>query len=101
MLDLYQAELARILHLQCADISAFCNAQTRLDPHTDSWQRSHHFIHLYQLLHRRLAADGVQMRHWLRRQHPHFGKTPQLMLVDEERLDELLEYLQSAPDIFV
>jgi hypothetical protein len=101
MLDLYQAELARILRLQCADIAAFCNAQTTLEPNTESWRRSHQFIFLYQLLYQKLAADGVQMRHWLRRRHPCFGQTPQLMLVDENRLDELLEYLQSAQDIFV
>ena len=96
MLGLYQAELARILHLQCADIAAFCNAQSVLKPETPVWRRAHDFLLLYQLLHRKFDADGVQMRHWLRRNHPFFAQTPQLMLVDEDRLPDLLEYLRAG-----
>jgi len=99
MLGLFQAELARILELQCADIASFSNAQMQLEPDTKTWRRAHHFIHLYQLLYQKLQGDGVTMRHWLRRRHPEFSQTPHLLLVDKDGLLAVVEYLQVADDI--
>lgn len=96
MLDLYQAELARILHLQCADIGQLANAQVLLSPGTEAWDRAQNFILFYQLLYQKQQADGVAMRHWLRRQHPVFGQTPHLMLVDEDKLSEVICYLKTG-----
>ncbi len=98
-LDLYQAELARILNLQCADIAAFSHAQKLLQPDAAEWKRSAQFIRLYQLLYQKTQGDGVKMRHWLRRRHPVFSQTPQLLLVDEDRLLQVLDYLSDAADI--
>lgn len=98
MLDLYQAELARILHLRCADIAHLCNAQTLLDSTTPAWYRARQFLRLYQLLHQKFRGEGVQMRHWIRRHHEHFDQTPHLMLVDEGRLDELVDWLQQTSE---
>ncbi len=100
MLDLFQAEGARILHLHCADIAAMGNARARLQPHTEGWRRAADLIALYQSLYRHLHGDGVQMRHWLRRQHPKFAQTPHLMLIDEDRLPELLAYLRTTDDLY-
>jgi hypothetical protein len=36
------------------------------------------------------------MRHWLRRVNSQFQQTPHLMLVDEDRLMELINFLQAA-----
>ena len=37
LLDLYQAELARILHLRCSDIGELAAAQRYLEPDTEAW----------------------------------------------------------------
>ena len=95
MLDLYQAELARILHLQCPDIGRLTNGQALLEPGTVAWSQAVKLVHFYQLLYQRFDANGVAMRNWLRRQHASFGQTPHLMLVDEGRLQALIECLQS------
>ncbi|MCP4076847.1 MAG: hypothetical protein GY744_11775 [Gammaproteobacteria bacterium] len=99
MLDLYHAELARILHLQCSDIGRLANAQTLLIPASEPWNRACEFVFFYQLLYQHQKANGVTMRHWLRRFHPRFSQTPHLMLVDENRLPELVEYLDSTDNI--
>ena len=95
MLDLYQAELARILHLQCADIGQLANAQKLLVPDTEAWDKACNFIRFYQLLYQKQQANGVAMRHWLRRKHEVFEQTPHLMLVDEGRLTDLISYLKT------
>jgi len=99
MLDLYHAELARILHLQCSDIGRLANAQTLLIPASEAWGRACDFVHFYQLLYQHQQANGVAMRHWLRRLHPRFAQTPHLMLIDENRLHELVDYLDSTDNI--
>jgi hypothetical protein len=96
MLDLYQAELARILHLQCSDIGLLANAQELLVPGSEAWDLAGQFVRFYRLLYRHRQADGIAMRHWLRRRHDAFGETPHLLLVDEDRLDDLIEYLQTS-----
>ena len=96
MLDLYQAELARILHLQCSDIGQLANAQKLLVEGTVAWDQARNFIYFYQLLYQTQQANGVAMRHWLRRRHEAFELTPHLMLVDEDRLIDLIAYLQSS-----
>jgi hypothetical protein len=99
MLDLYQAELARILHLQCADIARLANGQSLLEPTSNAWALAQKFIRLYQLLYRKFDADGVHTRNWLRRHHRHFNQTPHLMLVDEEGLEILVNYLSSSTQV--
>lgn len=96
MLDLYQAELARILHLQCADIGQLANAQKLLIVDTQAWDLACKFIHFYQLLYLYKNADGVAMRHWLRRRNKTFEQTPHLMLVDEDRLTDLISSLRAS-----
>ena len=95
MLDLYQAELARILHLQCSDIGQLANAQKLLVTDTEAWVKARNFVYFYQLLYQKQQANGVAMRHWLRRRHETFEQTPHLMLVDEGRLTDLISHLES------
>ena len=96
MLDLYQAELARILHLQCSDIGLFAQGKSLLKPGTEAWYLAAKFIQFYRLLYRQFNADGVLMRHWLRRRHVEFAKTPHLLLVDDDRLSELIRFLDPS-----
>lgn len=99
MLDLYQAEVARILHLQCADISRLAQGQEILKHGSSAWIVAQDFVRFYQLLHRYHAGQGVPMRNWLRRQHNDFSRTPHLMLVDDNRLQALIQWLEShQPD---
>ncbi len=95
MLDLYQAELARILGLQCGDIGELANTQTLLQPGSNAWIQAERLICFYRLLFRYKDGDGVAMRHWLRRTNPRFQQTPHLMLVDEGRLLELMAFLET------
>ena len=55
LLGLYQAELARILHLQCGDIRRLANGQWLLEPDAVSWRQARLFIRFYRALHDRLA----------------------------------------------
>ena len=95
MLDLFQAELARILGLKCSDIGELVNAQKFLQPDSIAWTRAEELIRFYRLLYRYKKGDGVAMRHWLRRINPQFQQTPHLMLVDEDRILELLAVLKN------
>jgi hypothetical protein len=96
MLDLYQAELARILGLQCGDIGQLANAQKLLQADSTAWVQAERLIRFYRLLYVHTNGDGVAMRHWLRRMNSQFQQTPHLMLVDEDRLMELINFLQAA-----
>ena len=96
MLDMYQAELARVLQLQCSDIGELSAAQRCLDRDSPAWEQAQLFVRFYQLLYNRMSGDGVAMRHWLRRQHAVLGNTPHLLIVDEGRLAEVVSYLQGA-----
>lgn len=96
MLDMYQAELARVLQLQCGDIGELSSAQRCLDRGSPAWEQARLFVRFYQLLYDRLNGDGVAMRHWLRRQHAVLGSTPHLLIVDEGRLAEVVNYLEAA-----
>ncbi len=93
MLDLYQAELARILGIKCDDIGRLANARQCLQPDTDAWQQALLFVRFYQLLFNRLDGDGVAMRHWLRRSDRQLDGVPHLLIVDEGRLCEVVARL--------
>ncbi len=96
MLDMYQAELARVLRLQCADIGELSSAQRCLERDSPAWEQARLFVRFYQLLYDRFNGDGVAMRHWLHRQHAVLGSTPHLLIVDENRLAEVVGYLENS-----
>ena len=98
LLDLYQAELARILGIRCGDIGQLASGRHCLQPDTDSWVRAEQFVRIYQLLYRRMQGDGVAMRHWLRVEQPRLDGIPHRLLVDEGRLDDVLACLEAAGD---
>ncbi|MDH5571922.1 MAG: hypothetical protein OEY89_09165 [Gammaproteobacteria bacterium] len=95
MLAMYQAELARVLQLQCNDIGRFANGQDYIKPQTVSWERAILFIRFYELLYNRMAGNGVAMCHWLRASNRHLKEVPLLLIVDEGRLEFVLEYIQT------
>ncbi len=96
LLGLYQAELARVLHLKCADIGELAAARWCLEPGTDAWQQALLFVRFYQALFVSMQGDGVAMRHWLRVEHAGLGGVPHLLIVDADRLQEVVTYLEAV-----
>ena len=96
MLDLFQAELARVLHVKCGDIGALAAARRCLEPGTDAWEQAQLFVRCYRALYERLHGDGVAMRHWLRVQQPGLGGVPHLLIVDDDRLHAVVDYLENS-----
>jgi len=96
LLGLYRAELARILHLRCGDIGELAAARRCLEPGTDAWMRAQLFLRCYRALFAHMDGDGVAMRHWLRVQQPGLGGVPHLLMVDDDRLDAVVGYLENG-----
>lgn len=96
MLDLYQAELARLLGIRCGDIGQLASGRRCLQPDTEAWARATRFVRFYQLLFRRMAGDGVAMRHWLRIEDRQLGAVPHRLIVDEGRLHDVVVCLEHA-----
>ena len=94
LLDMYQAELARVLCLQCGDIGELASAQRCLVTDTEAWEQAQLFVRFYRLLYDRMSSDGVAMRHWLRVENAALGGVPHLMIVDENRLADVVSYLE-------
>jgi len=95
LLGLYQAELARVLHLKCADIGELSAARWCLEPGTDAWEQALLFVRFYQALFVSMQGDGVAMRHWLRVEHAGLGGVPHFLIVDADRLQEVVTYLEA------
>lgn len=96
MLGMYQAELARVLGLQCSDIGAFASASKFLQPGSSEWRKAERFVTLYQRLYQHFAGDPVAMYHWLRARHAQLAGVPLLLMVDEGRLDDLVDWFDTA-----
>ena len=94
LLDMYQAELARILHLNCGDIGELASAQRYLEPGTGAWGQAQLFVRFYRALYIKKNGDGVAMRHWLRVGHKELGGVPHLLIVDKDRLSDVVAYLE-------
>jgi len=93
LLDMYQAELARVLCLKCGDIGELAAAQRYLVTGTETWDQALLLVRFYRLLYERMSGDGVAMRHWLRVENAALGGVPHLMIVDENRLADVVSYL--------
>ena len=98
-LGLYQAELARVLHLQCADIGRLTSGQTLLEQDSVAWQQARRFVRFYALLVDRLDGDEVAMYHWLRARNSLLKSEPLLMLVDHDQLEPVIRLLESGHEI--
>lgn len=94
---LYRAELARVLHLQCGDIGLPGAAREKLVPGSRSWQQAVLFIRFYRALFAVMEGDEAAMCHWLRASNRQLEGVPLLLLVDEDRLGEVLDHLRSLP----
>lgn len=98
LLDMYQAELARVLGVHCGDIGQLAGGQQCLQPATQAWTRARLFVRFYQLLYRHMDGDGVAMRHWLRVEQQQLAGMPHRLIVDDARLGDVVALLQRAGD---
>jgi len=93
MLGMYQAELASVLGLQCADIGRMTSVQQFLTPNTHAWEQAMLFIRFYQCLYELHNGNEAAMVHWLKANNSEFNNSPLLLMVDEGKLSFLLDYL--------
>jgi hypothetical protein len=96
LLGFYQAELARILKVTCADIGQLAAGRRCLEPDTMAWRQALLFVRLYRILYARHDGDGAAMCHWLRIPQASCGGVPHLLLVDEGRLPDVLRRLERS-----
>ena len=95
MLDLYNAELARILSLQCADIGQLGTARFYLAEDSPAWRQALLLRSSFQMLYDWYDGDGVAMNHWLRKSHAELKPSPLLLMVDHSGLQRVHDYLLS------
>ena len=96
LLDLFQAELARVLHLKCGAIGELASARRCLEPGTEAWEQALLFVRFYRALYARMNGNGVAMRHWLRVEDTVLGGVPHLLIIDADRLPEVVMYLENS-----
>ena len=94
LLGLFQAELARVLRLKCGDIGELASARRCLEPDTEAWEQALLFVRFYRALYAGMGGNGVAMRHWLRVDNEALGGVPHLLIIDEDRLQEVVVYLE-------
>jgi len=94
MLQLYRAEVARILGLRCADVAALGRPGASLSRHTPAWREACLLLRCYQALYLQCRGDSAAMYHWLHRELPEFGATPHRLMVDEHALFKVVAHLE-------
>ncbi|MCW9024604.1 MAG: hypothetical protein OQK73_07960 [Gammaproteobacteria bacterium] len=99
MLNIYHAELARILGLQCSDIGDLANGRKVIPANSWAWEQGKLYIELYNELFKKLNGDEVAMYHWLRKKHSLMGDSPLMLMVDERKLPQVVECLKKNNEI--
>jgi len=91
MLGVYHAELARILYLQCADIGAFSNANSVISKKSIAWIQAEKYIELYGCLYDLMNGDEALINNWLRKKNKKLQAVPLYLMVDDLRIDDVLD----------
>ncbi|RDH83061.1 MAG: hypothetical protein DIZ80_12440 [endosymbiont of Galathealinum brachiosum] len=94
MLGIYHAELARILRVQCSDIGELSNAENIIVINSTAWSQAEKYIELYELLYNLQSGDEALVNNWLRKKNKKLNGTPLYLMVDELRIDDVLEVLK-------
>jgi len=95
MLGLYQAELARVLGLQCAEVAELASERRILRQDTPEFRRAQQVVRLYEHLYRHFDGEPVAIYHWLRVRLAPSATTPLMLMVDEGRIGELIGWFES------
>lgn len=96
MLGMYDAELARILGQQCADIGELTSGKRCLIKESEAWHRAVLFIETFHLLFDYFEGDGVAMYHWMRAYNRNLNGTPHFLMVDDGKLTAIHDYLYQS-----
>jgi len=95
-LGFYRAELARILGLNCGDVSDSKNLELLFESNEAVRSQAERFICFFLLLETLFPDDTVLMVNWLRRHNSKLGTTPFLAMVDYGRLSDVVEVLRET-----
>jgi len=93
MLGIYNAELARILHLKCADIGAFSTVHKNIQVNTAAWAWAIKYVEMYEGLYYLCAGNEIKMHNWLRKKHKHLQAIPLYLMVDEQKINQVIDVL--------
>jgi hypothetical protein len=95
-LGLYRAELARILGLNCADVSDSKNLELLFESNTVVRSQAELFVRFFLLLETLFPDNTVLMVNWIRKDNVDLGTTPFLAMVDHGKLSDVVNVLQEA-----
>lgn len=95
MLGIYRAELASVLHLKCDEVGFLAEGTRSLVPETDAWDQAVLFVQMYEALFVYCKGDGVAMCHWLRSENKDLEGVPMLLMVDNDKITQVLGFLES------
>ncbi len=95
MLGMYHAELARVLKLQCADIGKLASIQQFIEPGTVAWEQAVLFVRFYQTLYKMHCGNEIAIYNWIRVENKQLKGTPLLLIVDNSRLEYVLNFIEN------
>jgi len=96
ILGLYRAELARILGLNCPDVSDSKNLELLFESNSTVRSQAELFAHFFQLLEALFQNDTVSMINWFRKDNIDLGTTPFLTIVDHGCLSDVVDRLEQT-----
>jgi hypothetical protein len=94
MLGIYHAELARILHFQCADIGELSNGHQVILKGSIAWGEAQKFIVMFEKLYALKNGDEALMNNWIRKRDKKIKGIPLYLMVDKLRIDDVLATLK-------
>lgn len=95
MLALYNAELARILNLHCGDIGNFASGKKFIQKNSQAWRQAELFLKFHNMLYDFFQDDSVKMRHWLRVNDDMLEDTLFILIVDNNKLEDVILHLSN------
>ena len=95
-LGLYRAELARILGLNCGDVSDSQNLELLFKSNSAVRSQAELFVHFFLFLEMLFPDDTVLMVNWIRKGNVDLGTTPFLAMVDHGKLSDVVDVLQQT-----
>jgi len=95
LLDLYNAEIASILGLKCADIVEMHNSERVIPPASQQGNKARSFITLFNMLDTNHHSNQDAMSNWLRHKQEGLHDTPLSIIVDQDNIESIVSYLRS------
>ena len=96
LLQVSQAELARILGLSPASISRMASGRYLLDPDSKEWQLAALFIRLFRSLDSITGGNDDLSRQWLRNHNTAFAAAPASLLSEITGFVTVVQYLDAS-----